>query len=152
MNYPLNASRYYPDWDDRNVDDRVPNEALIREVLTFIDLHQERWNQDQFLTRGECGTVGCFAGWASVLCEGEELDLAAFDNPVSFALFKRVQHNRYRVAEILGLSVHQFYKIYDFVNVHDPEESRLRHPTFRELCDRVYEVTGIRYKNGQELA
>ncbi len=152
MNFPLNPSRHCPEWEDRDVNDRVPNEPLIREVLSFIDLHRERWNQDQYLARGECGTVGCFAGWAALLSSTAELDLAEVDNPVSLALYKRGLDNRYHIAEILGLGVNQYYRIYDFVTVHDPEGNRLRHPTFEELCQRVFEVTGIRYKNGEELA
>lgn len=50
-----------------------PNAQLAYMVLDHIDAHPEQWQQGQWIGNAECGTVGCFAGWA-VLLSGGHLD------------------------------------------------------------------------------
>lgn len=40
------------------------NEPLLRETMAQIEAHPELWNQSVFFRDTDCGTVGCFAGWA----------------------------------------------------------------------------------------
>lgn len=44
-----------------------PNAELAYATLDQIDAHPELWSQDWWFTVTDCGTVGCFAGWACVL-------------------------------------------------------------------------------------
>jgi len=48
----------------------TPNAELAWRVLDHIDAHPEQWNQGQWIGEAECGTVGCFAGWAVMLSGG----------------------------------------------------------------------------------
>lgn len=145
-----NVDNPYDKWADRDLS-AGPNEAAIREVLTFIDLHRDRWNQDQYLGIGECGMVGCFAGWAMVLhAFGEDVgDLLDRSAPEAMNDVRRIG-SKFRLLDLLGLTTEQFNGIYDFVNVNDPGLGYFRHPTFEELCERVEQVTGVRYKNGEQ--
>lgn len=145
MTVGVNTPHEYSGW---SVDVKRPNEPLIREVLGFIELHLDRWDQDKFLDIGECGMVGCFAGWAMLLSEfGEDVGEILNVGSVLDARVDRVrrQLGRSFLIRRLGLSVEQFDEIYTFVDVHD-ETGELRHPTFAELCACVEEATGIRYK------
>jgi hypothetical protein len=49
----------------------TPNAELAYRVLDHIDAHPEQWNQGRWIGKTECGTVGCFAGWAVVLSGAE---------------------------------------------------------------------------------
>ncbi len=127
------------------------NEAAIREVLGFIELHQERWNQTWFIDIGECGTVGCFMGWAALLHAREEFDLDVIDkDPIGYLRgAENLIMNKLEVRRFLGLTVGQFSAIYHFLEVADPDPAtayRLRRPTFDELCERVAEVTGVVFR------
>jgi hypothetical protein len=140
------VARLFSGWDPWPTE---PNEALIRQVLAFIEMHAERWNQDEFLSVGECGTAGCFAGWAAMLSAFD--DLQALDefmagSAAQAARLYRTKINKTHSRYLLGLTVRQFVEIYGFVNVHDPDTGQLRHPTFAELCERVKDSTGIDYK------
>jgi hypothetical protein len=50
-----------------------PNAELAYRVLDHIDAHPEQWNQGLWVTKVECGTAACFAGWACLL-SGEKPD------------------------------------------------------------------------------
>jgi hypothetical protein len=52
---------------------RTPNAELAYKVLDHIDAHPEQWNQGVYIGSGECGTVGCFAGWTVLLSGAEPL-------------------------------------------------------------------------------
>lgn len=54
-----------------------PNAELAYRVLDHIDAHPEQWVQSTWVTKTECGTAGCFAGWACLL-SGEKLDSEEF--------------------------------------------------------------------------
>jgi len=45
----------------------TPNAELAYKVLDHIDAHPKQWDQSFWLDRTDCGTVGCFAGWATAL-------------------------------------------------------------------------------------
>lgn len=45
----------------------APNAELAYRVLDHIDAHPEQWDQGHWVAEAECGTVGCFAGWAVML-------------------------------------------------------------------------------------
>jgi len=47
----------------------APNAQLAYRVLDQIDAHPELWDQGVWIIRknGDCGTAGCFAGWACLL-------------------------------------------------------------------------------------
>lgn len=141
------------DPDPRRLDTWEPtpdgpvNEPLIRLVLAFIEMHEERWNQDVFVSRSPCGTVGCFAGWALLLNEYDDLEVI----DTNYSPLREVALTQNRARTVLGLSVDQFYRIFTFVNVHDKQTPDLRHPTFSELCERVKQVTGIDYKAPLEI-
>lgn len=48
----------------------TPNTQLAYAVLDHIDAHPEQWNQATWWKQTECGTAGCFAGWAVALTGG----------------------------------------------------------------------------------
>ncbi len=143
---PLNSPRDYFLWGF----DIKPNEPLIRQVLAYIDANRDRWDQDKYLDIGECGMVGCFAGWALMISTfGDRLDAALAEDPAHVMREVRYTTSRVNLVGTLGLLPEQFDAIYDFVTVDDPTLPALRHPTFEELCARIEHVTGIRYQPGE---
>jgi hypothetical protein len=141
----LNSPRTYA-----SAFDVKPNEPLIRQVMAFIDTNRDRWDQDRYLDVGDCGMVGCFAGWALLITEyGERLPLALADDPREIMREVRQASSRASIVVRLGLDPDQFNAIYDFVVVHDEQDGELRHPTFEELVDLVARVTGVRYQRGE---
>lgn len=48
----------------------TPNAELAYRVLDHIDANPEQWRQGEWIGEAECGTVGCFAGWAVLLSGG----------------------------------------------------------------------------------
>lgn len=121
------------------------NEALLREILTFIELHPERWDQGSWWDTGACGTTGCLAGWTVVLADplfGPD-QAWAFD-PLSCDI-------DFRARNLLGLSEEQAHELFFFTQVYDEDGNPLRRPTFRDMCERVERVTGIRIKPPEDL-
>ncbi len=134
--------------DTREVPDRI-NEALFREVLAWIELHPERWDQTVWTGLSPCGTTHCLAGWTYVLSAA---------HPISYS--------RHHTGELLvpgGGTIKQFAKaelgltegeareLFFFTTVHVPGPENhgmgtYRAPTFADLCEKVEEVTGIRFK------
>lgn len=43
------------------------NTALLEATMAQIREHPELHNQEHFFTETDCGTAGCFAGWALML-------------------------------------------------------------------------------------
>jgi hypothetical protein len=50
--------------------EQTPNIELAYKALDHIDAHPEQWDQGIWIIESECGTVGCFAGWAVLLAGG----------------------------------------------------------------------------------
>lgn len=44
-----------------------PNAELAYRVLDQIDLDPNGWVQEVWISRADCGTVACFAGWTCLL-------------------------------------------------------------------------------------
>ncbi len=128
----------FPDFDefDEFHTEPVLDEPRMREVLAFLRLHPELWNQTHY----RCGTTGCLAGWTVALDEQKtmfELDHLAWGYP---AIPMRAQ-------ELLGLTDEQAHELFTFTGLADPAvENAWRHPTFAEFCAKVEQVTGLRFK------
>jgi hypothetical protein len=45
----------------------APNAELAYRVLDHIDAYPKQWHQGIWIGPANCGTVGCFAGWACLL-------------------------------------------------------------------------------------
>ncbi len=123
------------------------NEAFIREVLAWIELHQELWNQNTWHSPEPCGTAYCFAGWAVKL--GTDLEVESLG---TLALVRKAM-------ELTGLSTAQASELFWYVAepVEDPifesgyvGHQSYRKPTFEEFCAKVEAVTGIRFKPRSE--
>ena len=56
----------------------APNAPLAYKILDHIDAHPEQWNQTTWFRESECGTAGCFAGWAVVLT-GHDIEFGSPD-------------------------------------------------------------------------
>lgn len=106
----------------------------LLEVLAFIDMHPDRWDQTHYA----CGTLGCIAGWTVAL--DREIDIALLPNLLA-ADVTRIPD---LAAELLGLTGRQARFIFGFIGVHDPLTG-FRHPSFDDLVDRVRVVTGVDY-------
>jgi hypothetical protein len=112
------------------------NEAFLREVLAFIELHQDRWDQRVWAEERSCGTTHCLAGWAVTLAEAGTQDTDAVHD---FAV---------EAARLLGLSAEQAAKLFFWYPRYSFGES---HATFAEMCQRVQEVTGVEFKSVTDL-
>lgn len=110
------------------------NEAFLREVLAFIELHPELWDQNDWMRETPCGTTYCLAGWACVLA----------DNPVMDSATRRVDIP-VEATRLLGLTGQQAWELFGFAYVHEVGRYA-RHPTFDEFCGKVERVTGVRFK------
>ena len=121
------------------------NEAFLREVLTWIELHPELWDQRGYVKHTAAGTTYCLAGWTYVLGTG---DWFSVDGR------KRIKSREpvYETAQrLLGLTRQQADALFYYVTVYvpGPQNNGLgtsRAPNFAELCQRVAEVTGIVFK------
>jgi hypothetical protein len=47
------------------------NFALLRKTMEHIEAHPQEWDQQTWITKADCGTVACFAGWAVLLAHPE---------------------------------------------------------------------------------
>jgi hypothetical protein len=54
-----------------------PNAELAYRVLDQIEAHPELHKQGEWLVKTDCGTAGCFAGWAVMLSGAEPQQLSA---------------------------------------------------------------------------
>lgn len=120
------------------------NATLLLEVLAFLDRNPQRWTQHRYLAEVDGHLVGCVAGWAVVMGGVD------FGDP-NFILSAKDGIELHRLGrEVLGLSEFQAGAVFGFTHGFDP--GTVRHPTFGELCDRVFEVTHIRYTPQQGVA
>ena len=116
------------------------NEAFLREVMAYIELHQDQWNQASWANvNNACGTAYCLAGWAYILGTGKD------------ALGVRGSVVARTAATLLGLDDLRASHIFHFTQVLDGSLVRTRPPTFPELCARVEQVTGVRFKPAPEV-
>ena len=58
-----------------------PNAQLAYMVLDHIDAHPEQWDQGHWVGQADCGTVGCFAGWAVMLSGYTVDDAIVIESP-----------------------------------------------------------------------
>lgn len=133
----------------------VLNEALLREVMAFIKIHPERWNQQRWSQRTECGTTYCLAGWTVLL--GFDADWSQHHDFDSYQAEDLV----YDMArDLLGLTEGQAYELFYFIDGTGPvtpgfelcPSSRQRFQvTFADLVRKVFEVTGIDCKDGIDV-
>ncbi len=105
-------------------------EALLRRALAGIEANPESWSQQVWL----CGTQACLAGWVVAAAEG--LSIVDLDRGPSLIPFQ--------ARRLLGLSPPQASELFYFTFVR-LAGSIYREPTFADLCDRVFEVTGVRH-------
>ncbi|MBA9003769.1 hypothetical protein [Thermomonospora cellulosilytica] len=104
---------------------RTPNTALLRLVLTHIEMHPHQWRQDMWRT--DCGTAFCYAGWTVLLSGGRfavepddpkihysTLVVPPGTDPTDTTAWRRIDEY---AAELLGIPV-------------DPTH-RFAHPLFR---------------------
>ena len=123
------------------------NEAFLREVMAYIELHPERWDQQYWASAGACGTSYCLAGWAYVLGTGQEFHI--FDmsvTPTELVV---------EAGKLLGLSVSQAVALFNFALVTGYDDQGYyfsRHPSFEEFCEKVERVTGITFKPALAVA
>ncbi len=120
------------------------NEAFIREVLAFIELHPELW--DQALWSGvdprTQAQTHCFGGWAYRLatgCEHRFYTIDCVDQPTIEDTARRA----------LGITPVQAIDLFGFIKktVRTPTGGIGLVPvTFADLCEQVELVTGVRFK------
>lgn len=87
------------------------NEPFLREVLAWIELHPERW--DQSVYRSLCGTTYCLAGWAYVLGTGEE----TWPDGAEFGIEETA-------ADLLGLDLAQAAELFFFIGIEEGDRRR----------------------------
>jgi hypothetical protein len=115
----------------------TPNAELAYRVLDHIDEYPENWYQGVWLdlnsdrSLGDCGTVGCFAGWVNVLSGME-------------ASFNPEGYGRYVIVDGQPLSFGDAAE--QLLGISDPEGLRLfsASNTREELGDLVAEIFGPR--------
>ncbi len=117
------------------------NEAFLRKVLHHIETHPELWDQRSLVNEGPDITTYCFAGWAYVLGTGEYF----------FNVHDLVLDNTRPIlptaAKLLGLSPQQASRLFGFIfrPILRGGAGAFKLVTFPDLCQRVYEVTGVQY-------
>lgn len=45
------------------------NTELLKKTLAHIEAHPSEWTQERWITKTDCGTSYCFAGWALTLAQ-----------------------------------------------------------------------------------
>lgn len=122
----------------------VVNEPLVRETLAWIELHPELWNQAWWAGVSVDGEWShCFGAWAFKLTTGCEHVLGSFcehqgSRPLPTA-----------AAELLGLCPAQASALFHYISevAANPYGGTYFAPvTFAQFCERVEQVTGIRFK------
>lgn len=79
----------------------TPNAALAYRVLDQIDAQPETWVQATWIKKTECGTAGCFAGWAVLLSGLQPAYLDNVSDSTSYAMVGEESVRIERVAEDL---------------------------------------------------
>ena len=86
-----------------------PNAELAYRVLDFLDAHPEQHAQGVWIGKGECGTIGCLAGWACLLSGDQPSMPDEPDDPeeeterVHVAWQRESRFIPARAAELLGI-------------------------------------------------
>lgn len=94
------------------------NTRLLRRVQKHILAEPQRYDQDKVLIVPEdyyynpirkpaCGTVGCIAGWATLLADGKK---EISETPSPFQISRTYEHAR----KLLGLDEEQFQRLCGF--------------------------------------
>jgi hypothetical protein len=113
----------------------VPNEPLLREVLSFIEGHPDQWDPSVWVDGfwgDTCGTVGCLAGWTYLL---------GTPSPQP----QPPAHQVYQQARLLlDLTEDQALLLFGFTAVVGGLGVP-RKPTFADLLAKVEAVTGVRF-------
>lgn len=98
------------------------NRELADRIIEQIETHPEQWDQDVWrITKPECGTVCCVAGWA---CELSDM----WPNAViatSFGVSQTARH-------LLGLTSAQAGKLFLFTTTHDVDVIKRMFKEFEE--------------------
>ncbi len=110
-----------------------PNAELAYRVLDHIDANPDSWDQGLWLKRTDCGTAGCFAGWACML---------AGDEPS----FRFIDSLRTDFVEVDGDRVYVEDRAADRLGITPELADALFHPanTREVLGDMVAEIFGPR--------
>lgn len=79
-------------------------------TMDYIDAHPKTHDQGWWFTPTECGTVACFAGWASLLAGDRPV-------PMSGSLVYtddtwQMEHVRGRAQELLGLTLEEACRLF----------------------------------------
>jgi hypothetical protein len=101
-----------------------PNAELAYRVLDHIDANPEQWRQKEWISRldgADCGTAGCFAGWASLL-SGDEPGWAFSDDDTTDIVVLDDESTPWvgdRAAELLGITTEQQDELFDGWNTRE---------------------------------
>jgi hypothetical protein len=103
--------------------DLKPNAVLGWAVMDHIETRPELWDQGRWIGKSDCGTAGCYAGWATLL-SGAEPDFWADSSWVDTVVFNGERWLVEHLAEKL-LRVDRHFSPEPFVNLDlfDPENS-----------------------------
>ena len=112
----------------------TPNAELAYRVLDHIDAHPEQWDQGHWVAEAECGTVGCFAGWAVMLSGYTVNDAVVIESPDGLTNLDGL-HIEAAADDLLGIDDNTVY-LHD-----DPYDGLLKRD---ELGQRVAEIFGPR--------
>ena len=121
------------------------NESFLREVMAWIRVNPERWNQDTFMRETACGTSHCLGGWAYVLGTGKQWPVTHEERWGSGE--DAHQSAVVEAAALLGFNARQAGDIFHFISVWGGPRG-LREVTFADLCRQVEKVTGVKFKAG----
>jgi len=100
-----------------------PNAELAYLVLDHIDAHPEQWDQGRWISRpdgADCGTAGCFAGWACMLSGNQPdwtMSNGKWTNTVTADGYWKYVGDR--AAELLGISEVDAEMLFDADNQRD---------------------------------
>lgn len=118
-----------------------PNAVLAYTVLDHIDLHPELWRQDIYIGRSDCGTVGCFAGWADMLSGAEPADFVReqFGDPdtliTSWVRLQSWLQSADGLAEQLLRASRYIYEEYEEIDLFDAYNTREQ---LGEYVERIF--------------
>lgn len=83
-------------------------EATMQQIADHPELHNQRW----FITQNECGTAGCYAGWAVMLSGFNKFSLNGAE-----VVIGGEHHNISAVAmDLLGLNIWEALTLFDARN------------------------------------
>lgn len=122
---PVPVSLFMSRFDDGHYPGLIAptlNAKLAYRVLDHIDAHPEQWSQREWIYRpdaADCGTAGCFAGWACMLSgdqpmwnQGKQTERFAMEIAVD-GVCKPI---RDRAVELLGIDEDEDDLLFDACN------------------------------------